>query len=258
MEPGVIIVIIISALFPLLMLIEDRAFSEGCAGCLGTVLFFAFIVLWIATGFWPALAYVALPAIVVYIIMFLFVSIRSSGSNSSGNNVSTRTSSIPNYSNWDSIYNSLERDNSSNNAHITKYGAIDAFRRDYNKTKRAFSEESRLRKVSDYEKNYLLGFFSEFQRYIDMDLVELDDRGWGEFYLYYRDNGNTIMSYHRWPIRKYPEYDMIMYKGEIRRQSGSWLRFGLSNEHNQQYWRTYDSSDNSIAGFDPLNGQVEG
>lgn len=161
------------------------------------------------------------------------------------------SSDIPDYWNWDTIY----RTNTSyyDEGEITKEKAIDQFQLDYEKTMQAFNEEERLRAVSDMDIIYIKTFFKDFASVIDTNLTTLHLLGDGKFSLV-QQAGSTTRTYTHWPRRRHSKYNFVMWKGEIKQSETSYIRYGLSNEHNQQYWTTFDG--NSKTGFTPLQGEI--
>jgi len=180
---------------------------------------------------------------VVILLLFLFMSKGKTNNESSGD--------IPDYWNWDTVYRT--KTTYYDEGEITKEKAIEQFRLDYEKTMRAFSEEEKLRAVADLDKTYIRRFFQDFESVIDTNLTTLEVLGDGRYSLVQRA-GSSTRTYTHWPRRRHSTYDFVMWKGEIKKSETSYIRFGLSNEHNQQYWQTFDG--NERTGFTPLRGEI--
>lgn len=180
---------------------------------------------------------------VVILLLFLFMS-KGKTNNESSND-------IPDYWNWDEVYRT--KTTYYDEGEITKEKAIEQFRLDYEKTMRAFSEEEKLRAVADLDKTYIRRFFQDFESVIDTSLTTLEVQGYGIYSLVQRA-GSTTRTYTHWPRRRHSSYNFVMWKGEIKQSETSYIRYGLSNEHNQQYWTTFDG--NERTGFTPLRGEI--
>lgn len=167
--------------------------------------------------------------------------------------------SIPNYLNWNNIYDSLkgeEIDVDGTLSNSSQQKAIKQFYYDYEKTIKAFSEEPTLQNTSKYSKNYILSFFKDFDNAIKRNavtFVESREKGW--FELRYKNIDGTIWYYSHAVYRKYRRYDITMWKGTINTGS-SWLSYGLSSEQHLQYWRTFDNG-TSTSIIDASRGQVK-
>lgn len=162
------------------------------------------------------------------------------------------SSDIPDYWNWDKVYKN--KTTYDDEGEITKEKAIEQFRHDSEKTKRAFNEEEKLRAVSEMDKAYIEGFFNDFASAIDTNLTTLEVLGDGRYSLV-QQVGSTTRIYTHWPRRRHSTLGFVMWRGEIKEGKTCHIRYGLSNEHNQQYWQT-ESHDNR-SGFTPLLGEAE-
>lgn len=170
---------------------------------------------------------------------------------SSSSTSSSSDNDIPDYWNWDTIYRT--KTTFYDEGEITKEKAIEQFQRDYEKTMRAFSEEEKLRAVSDYDKNYIEMFFRDFESVIDTNLTALRLLGDGKFSLVQQVGGAT-RTYTHWPRRRHSYYDFVMWQGEIKESETNYIRYGLSNQTNIQYWETLDGNDRT--GFTPMRGEI--
>ncbi len=208
---------------------------------------------WIALGFFQAVGAFLCTVIPFLIGMGLTDYDRpNSGSGSSSSKRSSSSSDIPDYWNWDTIYRT--KTTYYDEGEVTMEKAIAQFQLDYEKTKRAFNEEEKLRAVSDYDKDYIEGFFKDFASVVDTNLTTLEVLGDGKYSLV-QQAGSTTRTYTHWPRRRYSIYDMVMWRGEIKEGKNCHIRYGLSNEHNQQYWTT--ECHNNRSGFTPLLGEAE-
>ena len=209
---------------------------------------------WIALGFFQAVGAFLCTVIPFLIGMGLTDYDRpDSGSGSSSSKRSSSSSDIPDYWNWDQIYDRLSGEVDVIGPITTMEKAAEQFYKDYNRTKRMFAELDGLQKVADMDRTYIFTFFQDMETVINNGSVTFDNRGGGEFYIRYNRNGIS-RSYHHWPYRKEPVYDQLMWRGEIV-NNGSWLRYGLNNEENIQYWRVCDGI--TRTGIDALRGEVE-
>lgn len=164
---------------------------------------------------------------------------------------SSKSSDIPNYRNWGTVYST--KTTAYDEGQITKEKAIEQFRLDYKKTMRAFSEEVRLRGVSEMDKTYIESFFKNFESVIDTNLTTLHLLGYGKFSLV-QQVGSRTRTYTHWPRRRHSYYDYVMWKGEIKQSETSYIRYGLSNQTNIQYWETLDGNDHCA--FTPMQGEI--
>lgn len=184
-------------------------------------------------------------------VLIFFYSIGRMIDDDKSKSIKSSSSDIPDYWNWDTIYRN--KTTYYDEGEVTMEKAIAQFQLDYEKTKRAFNEEEKLRAVSDYDKNYINRFFKDFASVIDTSLTTLHLLGDGKFSLV-QQTGSTTRTYTHWPRRRHSNYNFVMWKGEIKQSETSYIRFGLSNEHNQQYWQTVDGNDRT--GFTPLQGEI--
>jgi len=193
-----------------------------------------------------------LQAIIAFVVSILgfFIGVGKTINSHGNGGADYNHSDIPDYWNWDRIYDSLCDSESQHVIATTKEEAIKHFRSDYSKSKHIFEENESLRTISSYETDFLFGFFSQFEYVIDN--AEFIKRGEnGECYLKYKD-----WTYHHWPYRTNTDLDISMRRGEIRR-GNSFLRYGLSSGGPAcQYWITNDNG-RDLVGFNSVKGIME-
>lgn len=188
--------------------------------------------------------------IIAGIILFIIVMKQLLGGDKSGS--SSGGSDIPDYWNWDSVYNT--KTTYYDEGEITLDEAIGQFRLDYEKTMRAFREEEKLRSVADMDKDYIKSFFEKFEMSIDNPrITTLRVLGSGKYSLV-QQVGSRERTYTHWPRRRHASYGYVMWKGEIRESQTSYISYGLSREDNIQYWKVSDGG--STSGFTPLRGEI--
>ena len=247
-----------TAFFLLIIFLFGFGFIVGHTknGTLGIIAFILISVIiignWIALGFFQAVG-AFLCTVIPFVIGIGLTDYDSSnsGSDSSSSKHYSISSDIPDYWNWDTVY----RDKTTyyDEGEVTMEKAIAQFQLDYEKTMRAFNEEEKLHTVSDMDKIYIEAFFKNFASVIYTNLTTLEVQGNGKYSLV-QQAGSTTRTYTHWPRRRHSSYNFVMWKGEIKQSETSYIRYGLSNEHNQQYWTTFDG--NSKTGFTPLQGEI--
>ncbi|MBR1788551.1 MAG: hypothetical protein IJ762_05110 [Bacteroidaceae bacterium] len=251
---GLIFILLIPFVLGLMVGMFERSKSSAfeISLLIFCVLILAFFVFyWIKSGsFWGAFFLSLLLCIPFSFGLYLtgISETENSSSVAKGTN-----DDIPNYWNWDRIYDKLSGEVDVIGPITTMEKAVEQFYKDYHRTERMFAELDGLQKVAKMERTHIKMFFNDMEAVIKTGSGEFDNRGGGEFYIRYNRNGIS-RSYHHWPYRKNPVYDQLMWRGEIV-NNGSWLRYGLNNEENIQYWRIDDGT--TRTGIDALRGEVE-
>ena len=164
---------------------------------------------------------------------------------------------IPDYYNWDRIYDSLKGQEISESRPMTLERAIEHFRMDYAHIRNAFSKEEKLQgyEVDDYKKD-ILEMFDRFEDSLATNQVSLSDYGNLRFRISCKTPNGSVQYYDHFPVRQYSKYDnMRMWKGYLYIHEECWVSYGLSNEHRQQYWRAFDG--NYRFGMDASRGKAE-
>lgn len=166
------------------------------------------------------------------------------------------SSDIPDYYNWDRIYDSLKGQEISESRPMTLERAIEHFRMDYAHIRNAFSNEEKLQgyEVDDYKKD-ILEMFDRFEDSLATNQVSLSDYGNLRFRISCKTSNGSVQYYDHFPVRQYSKYDMRMWKGYLYIHDEYWVSYGLSNEHRQQYWRAFDG--HYRFGMDASRGKAE-
>lgn len=189
--------------------------------------------------------------VIVCAILYL-INLKKNGTSSE----STSYSDIPDYFNWDRIYDSLKWIEVSENGPMTLERAIEHFRMDYAHIRNAFSNEEKLQgyEVDDYKKD-ILEMFDRFEDSLATNQVSLSDYGNLRFRISCKTSNGSVQYYDHFPVRHYRKYDMRMWKGYLYIHEECWVSYGLSNEHRQQYWRAFDG--HYRFGMDASHGKAE-